>query len=120
MPRRIKQKPSLLAPAENLVRRLSQSDARLRRKVLRWSLWVAAVWFGYTIMFGTYSIPRIIRLELQKSSLVEVNQKLRVDLVDASRMRSLLESDPAYLESLARSRYFMVRPNEKIYRFRGR
>ena len=120
MPRRIKKKASLFTPAENLIRRLSDTDIRLRRKVLKFSLWGVGILFAYGLMFGTYSVPRIVKLHLQKQSLIEANRDLTVRLLDADRVRHLLKSDAEYIERIARTRYYMVRPNETIYRYRGR
>ncbi len=119
MPRRIRKKSSLLSPAGNLIRRLSDTDKRLRRRALKWSLWVLAVLFGCSLMFGTYSVPRIIRLSLQKESLVKANRELTADLIDAERIRSMLTSNKRYIEYVARTHYYMVRPGEIVYRYRG-
>jgi cell division protein FtsB len=71
-------------------------------------------------MGGTYSIPRIIRLKMEQQALIEANRQYTVELVDAARVRRLLLTSPSYIEYIARSRYRMVRPNETIYRYRGR
>lgn len=121
MPRKIRRKKSnLLAPAGSLIKKLSNADNRLRRRILHISLWALAGLFTVSLMFGTYSIPRIIKLELKKEALVETNRRLLVDLVDADRVRSLLRNDPVYIEEIARTRYYMVRPDETIFRYRGR
>jgi cell division protein FtsB len=120
MPRRISKKPSILSPAGNLIRKLSDTDIRLRRRVLKGSLWVLGLLFAYSLMFGTYSVPRISRLTLQKRSLIETNRELTAQLVDADRMRDLLKSDREYIEYIARTKYFMVRPGETIFRYRDR
>jgi cell division protein FtsB len=109
--------PSL---AESFVKKLSTADARLRRKVLRYAFWTVGILFFYSLMAGTYSIPRIIRLELQKSALIESNHQLLVELIDSDRVQKMLESDPIYLERIARTRFHMARPNETIYLYRGR
>jgi len=121
MPRRVKQSRSLLAPlTENLSRRLSNADARLRRKVLRISLWVIGFYFFCSLMMGTYSVPRIVRLEMEKKGLTESNQRMLVELIDSDRVRRMLTDDPRYIEYIARTRYYMVCPRETIYYFRGR
>ena len=109
-------RPSL---AESFVKKLSSADARLRRKVVRYAFWSMGALFFYSLMVGTYSIPRIIRLEMEKSELTRSNQQLLVDLIDNDRVRKMLESDPIYLERIARSRFHMTRPNETIYLHRG-
>lgn len=120
MPHRIKNKRSLFAPlADNFILRLSASDSRFRRKVVKISFWVVGAVFIYSLMSGTYGIPRIIRLEMQRHSLVEANRRLTSELIDADRICKLLESDPGYIEYIARTKYRMVRPNETIYRYRG-
>jgi cell division protein FtsB len=121
MPRRVrKTKPRLPSLAESFVKKLSTADARLRRKVIRYAFWGMGILFFYSLMVGTYGIPRIIRLEVQKSALVESNQQLLVNLIDSDRVRRMLESDPIYLERIARTRFHMARPDETIYLYRGR
>jgi cell division protein FtsB len=120
MPRRIKQSRSLITPlAENFIRRLSSTDKRLWRKIIKYSFWTLGLLFVYSLMSGTYGMPRIVRLELEKSSLIEANRKLTIELIDAARIRKMLESDPNYIEYIARTRYRMAYPNETIYRYRG-
>jgi cell division protein FtsB len=120
MPRRIRRKTSLLAPAGNLLKKLSNTDQRLRRRVLTCSLWGLGVLFAFSLLFGNYGIPRIIRLHFQKQALVEANRQLTAQLIDSAREREMLRFDPDYIEQIARTRYYMVRPGEIIYRFRVR
>ena len=120
MPRRVKQSHSFIAPlAENFVRRLSSADKRLRRKITKYCFWTLGLLFVYSLMSGTYGIPRIVRFELERRSLVEANRKLTIDLIDAARIRKMLQSDPGYIEYIARTRCRMAYPNETIYRYRG-
>jgi len=109
--------PSL---AESFVKKLSTADARLRRKITRYAFWTIGLLFFYSLMAGTYSIPRIVRLELQKNALEESNRQLLVELIDNDRVHKMLESDPIYLERIARTRFHMARPDETIYLYRGR
>jgi len=115
-----KKRPSLLSPAGNLIKKLSETDKRHRRKAFRIALWVVALGFTYTLCFGTYSIPRVVKLSLRKSALVESNRELTARVIDASRERELLQSDATYIEQVARTRYFMVRPGETVYRYHSR
>jgi cell division protein FtsB len=120
MPRRVKKSTSIFAPlTENFARKLSGSNQRVRRKVVRYGFWAIGILFVYSLMSGTYGIPRVIRLELQRAALIEANRRELVDLVDASRIKRMLESDPVYIEYIARTRYHMVYPDETIYRYRG-
>jgi len=120
MPRRVKQGRPFWAPvAENFRARLASGDSRLRRQIVRYGLWVVGGMFVWSLAVGEYSIPRIIRLHLEHGALLEANRQYTVALADAARIRHMLETDPSYLEYIARTRYRMVRPNEVIYRYRG-
>jgi cell division protein FtsB len=120
MTRRKKSKPTLLAPAGSFIKKISGTDARTRKKYVRWGLYFAALLFLYSTMVGTYSLPRIVRLELEKQSLIEANRREVVNLIDSERVRNMLRNDPRYIEWIARTQYHMVRPGETIYRYRSR
>ncbi|HOP06121.1 MAG TPA: septum formation initiator family protein [candidate division Zixibacteria bacterium] len=120
MPRRVKQSRKILQPlAENFVSRLSNADARVRRRFMKIGLWLIGLMFFWSLMVGDYGIPRIIRLEMEKQALIESNQRILLDLIDDSRIKKMLETDQRYIEYIARTRYRMVRPNETIYYYRG-
>ncbi|MEW6412011.1 MAG: septum formation initiator family protein [Candidatus Zixiibacteriota bacterium] len=120
VPRRVKKSPSIFTPlTDNLISRLSNTNQRVRRKVVKYGFWFIGIVFVYSLMSGTYGIPRIIRLELEKKHLLEANHRNLVDLVDASRVKKMLESDESYIETVARTRYRMAYPDEIIYRYRG-
>jgi cell division protein FtsB len=118
--RRAKKKRSLLAPAGSLIKRLSDTNVRLRRRFIRYGLWTLGLLFLYSLLSGTYGIPRIIRLHIEKQALIESNRQRSAELVDLARIRGLLQQDQSYIERVARERYHMVWPNETIYRYRGR
>jgi len=120
MPRRKRSRSSLLAPAGDLIKKLSDHDSRLRRRILKVALWAFGIWFTFSLFVGTYGLPRIARLHLQKGALENSNRDLTVELIDAARQRYLLLTDSGYIEEVARSRYYLSHPNEIIYRYRGR
>ena len=121
MPRKVKKTRSFLGPiAGNFIKRVSGADARLRRKVSRLGLWAIGLVFAWSLFSGTYGLPRIIRLELEKGALIESNLQKSAALVDGARIKKKLLSDPEYIEMIARTRCFMVYPGETIYRYQGR
>jgi len=71
-------------------------------------------------VFGSYSLPRIARLQMKKHALIETNRRLAADLIDTDRTRRLLLTDPCYIEQVARTRYYMVYPDDIVYRYRTR
>ena len=121
MPRKVKKSRSFLGPiAGSFIKRISGADARLRRKVSRLGLWGIVLLFAWSLLSGTYGIPRIVRLELEKRALTESNLQKRASLVDSARIKKKLLHDPKYIEIIARTRCFMIYPGETIYRYQGR
>ena len=91
---------------------------RQRRRVLRIAL---AVIFGvalyYALFGGEYSV-----FELRGLSKRVVEQQARLDSlrveVDSLEARAdSLETDSATIERIARERYGMIKPGERLYRF---
>ena len=120
MPRRVKKKSSVFSPIkDNFLKQLSSTNKRLRRRILKIGFWVIGLFMLYSLMSGTYGVPRIIRLELEKKAFIEANQKELVKLIDAERIREMLLNDKDYIEYIARTRYHMVYPGETIYRYQG-
>lgn len=101
------------------MRRLSDTDVRLRRKVVRYALWIGSIMIFYSLAFGDFSIPRIVRLNLQRDALQEANREKTMEIIDAELTREQLLNDPIFIEIIARTKYHMIRPNETIYRYRG-
>ncbi len=121
MPRRVKKhKPFWVPIADYIKERFSETHIRTRRRVIKYALWGVSILFLYSLMAGTYSIPRILKLNLERRALMEANRQYTTELADAARIRQLLKSDPSYIEYIARTRYRMVRPDEIIFRYRGR
>ncbi|MCK4631939.1 MAG: septum formation initiator family protein [candidate division Zixibacteria bacterium] len=119
MARRRKQNKPLLSPlAGGLLKRLSNTDARLRRRIVKYGFWAVSLLFVYSLMSGTYGIPRIVRLELEKRSLIEANRAQTIALIDAERIQKMLQTDPLYLERIARLKYHMTYPGEILYHYR--
>lgn len=119
MARRKKQSRSLLSPlAENFIKRISSTDIRLRRKVVRYGFIGLGLIFLYSLMSGNYGIPRIIRLEMEKSDLIDANRRQVTALIDATRTRAMLLHDRNYIEFVARTRYHMTYPSETVFYFR--
>ncbi len=121
MPRRVKKnKPALANLADNFVQKVAATDVRTRKRLVRLGTWAIVIATLWSLMSGMYGLPRIVRLEMKRQSLIDANRRLTAELVDASILRKKLIDDPQYIEYIARSRYYMVYPNESLYRYRIR
>jgi cell division protein FtsB len=92
----------------------------MRRRLVSIGFLCTALFLIYSLVSGTYGLPRILKLELQRDALVAANRAQLAELVDTARRRDLLLSDPNYIEYLARTRFHMAFPNETVYRYRQR
>lgn len=112
-------KKSFLQPiTQNLKARLSNTDVRARRKILRILIVVVGAFMLYSSFAGPYGFVRIAKLHLQKHQLARSNHELLVNLVDAELTCRRLQSDTNHIEYIARTRHFFARPNEVIYRLK--
>jgi cell division protein FtsB len=72
----------------------------------------------YSFFTGATGFVRIAKLHIEKNQLEQENQKLLAKLVDIEITKKRLQNDPKYIEFIARTRHFLSRPGETIYRFK--
>ena len=112
-------KKSFLEPIkQNFVSRLSNTDARVRRNMLRGLVVLVAFFMFYTFFSGDCGFIRIAKLHLEKNRLEKQNHELVVQLIDAEYTSERLREDFRYIEYIARSKHFFSKPGETIYRFK--
>jgi cell division protein FtsB len=79
----------------------------------------AGLLFAYSIFSGATGFVQIAKLHLEKSRLEQDNQELLARLVDFEITRKRLQDDQLFIEYIARTRHFLSRPGEIIYRFKN-
>lgn len=112
-------KKPLYEPSKpNLMSRLSNTGARARRIILMLLVIVIGAFMFYSFFSGSYGFARIVDLNVQKGKLIEENHQLLVKLINADITRYRLLNDTSYIEYIARTRHFLSREGEVIYRFK--
>jgi len=66
--------------------------------------------------FGDHGVYQLIRINLERKKTQELIAELRVELQKLENEKQLLEHNDEYLLQLAREKYGMVLPGEKIFR----
>ncbi len=89
-----------------------------RRRLYRLVLAAFAVFLFVTLFIGDTGLIHIAQLHIEKKALKKENHQLLVKLIDADLIRNRLKNDPHFIEHIARTRHYMSRPGEVIYRFK--
>jgi len=119
--KRMRQKKKLLTRIKNRISELfpgTKLSAKLRGRRPHLILAVAGLLLIYSFFTGTTGFIRIAKLHLEKNQLEKENRKLLARLVDVEITKKRLQNDPKYIEFIARTRHFLSRRGETIYRFK--
>ncbi len=87
---------------------------KLRKLVLPLAAGAAAY---YALFGGEYSLLELHRVERERAAEATRLEQVKAEDGQLERRADSLENDRAALERLARERYGMVGPDERLYRF---
>ena len=91
---------------------------RRRRRIVRIALaLVLGVALYYALFGGEYSVFELRRLSTRVEQEQQRLDSLRVEVDSLEARADSLENDSATIERIARERYGMIRPGERLYRF---
>jgi cell division protein FtsB len=89
-----------------------------RRRVLRIALaLILGVALYYALFGGEYSVFELRRLSGRVEEAQARLDSLRVEVDSLEARADSLENDSATIERIARERYGMIKPGERLYRF---
>lgn len=69
------------------------------------------------VVFGDNGLVELRRMRATHDTLAQENERLTRDNMKMYRTVQRLQSDPAYIESVARSELGMIRADEVIFKF---
>jgi cell division protein FtsB len=97
---------------------LKNSIQKLPKNKVRKFIFLAwAIFFLLTYFGGDYGFVRIYRLHQKEAQLQIYYKQLQADILQLQQEKKLLEDDPFIIEKLARERFGLSRPDEKVFRF---
>jgi cell division protein FtsB len=85
---------------------------------MRALLVVIGAWIAYGVLFGDAGLARILSLKREERRLEAEISRLEQEADDLKQRRERLESDPAYVEKVAREEYLLAHDDELVFRFR--
>ena len=101
--------------SKNLLKRAFQKLPQATVK--KFALLAGVIFFLLTFFGGDFGFVRIYRLHQKKEALQIRYKQLQAEALQLKQETSLLQNDPFYIEKIAREKYGLSRPDEKVYRF---
>jgi cell division protein FtsB len=92
-------------------------QAQVRRRFLRALIVIGILWAGYGIIAGEAGLIRIWSLKEEARDLERNIAALKQETEEIRRQHELLETDPEFLEKVARENYGLAREDEIVFRF---
>lgn len=85
--------------------------------VKKFAILAGLIFFLLTFFAGDFGFIRIYRLHQKKAALQIHHKQLQAEILQLKQETYLLQNDPFYIEKIAREKYGLSRPDEKVYRF---
>ena len=105
---RLKRKPKL--------RRVQQQVAATQKQFIRGIIFLLCITLLIIFIFGDHGLLQLYKLKLERAKVQSQIVQLRKERERVMVEKNQLENDIQYLEKLARERYRMVKPGEKVYK----
>ena len=97
-------------------RRFKQQVAATQKQFIRGIIYLLCVTLLIIFIFGDHGLLHLYKLERERAKVQAQIAQLRKERERVMVEKNRLENDIQYLEKLARERYRMVKPGEKVYK----
>jgi cell division protein FtsB len=85
-------------------------------RLMMWATLGVLLYAAYSYFGGSYGLIQLWRLQQRQVALDREVMRLQVQQDSLRREIHLLQTDSTYIEKIARERYQMGKPGEKIYK----
>ncbi len=83
---------------------------------LRWVLLALGVFIGFVFFQGPTSVIELYKREVEKREKMQKKQAMERQLQELELERERLESDTSYIIKIAREKYGLKHPDEKVWK----
>ena len=97
-------------------KKLKQSFNKLQRQLIRGLLAIIGITLIIIFIFGNHGVIELYQLSKKRQQIQEEIILLRQQKIDLEKEKSLLKNDRKHIEKLAREKYRMAKPNERIFK----
>jgi len=96
--------------------RYRQKTSAAKKRILRGVVLLVSVILVIIFFFGDHGIYQLIKINSERKRTQDLIAELRLELQNLEIKKQNLKYDDEYLMKLAREKYGMVMPGEKIFR----
>ena len=97
-------------------RRVQQQVAATQKQFIRGIIFLLCITLLIIFIFGDHGLLQLYKLKRDRAKVQAQISQLRKERERVTVEKNRLENDIQYLEKLARERYRMVKPGEKVYK----
>ena len=97
-------------------KKLKQSFNKLQKRLIRGVLSIIGISLIIIFIFGNHGVIELYQLSKKRKQIQKEIVHLRQKKIDLEREKSLLKNDKKHIEKLAREKYRMAKPSERIFK----
>lgn len=98
------------------IKRKSQQNNQLQKKLIQGLLFLISFGLVIIFIFGDHGLLQLYKLDKEKRNIKSYISTLRELREDRFTEKNKLENDKEYLEKLAREKYLMSKPGERVFK----
>lgn len=111
-----RRKPKSRKRRSHSTRTSPQQASTTQRRFIRGLLLILAAVLIIVFIFGDHGLYQLVRLKSERADIQERITELRTLRQELEAEKTRLETDPDYIEKLAREKYRMAKPGEKVFK----
>jgi len=96
--------------------RYRQKNTAAKKRILRGIVLLASVILVIIFFFGDHGIYQLIKINSERKRTQNLITELRLEIQNLENEKQNLQHNDEYLMKLAREKYGMVKPGEKMFR----
>ena len=94
----------------------SQTILASNNQVLKGIVFLFFFCLTIVFIFGDHGILKLYKIKNERKAIQKKIEDLRAEKEDLKNQKSRIENDLNYIEKIAREKYKMVKPGEKIFK----
>ena len=95
---------------------MKSSFNKLQKQLIRGILTLIGISLIIIFIFGNHGVIELYKLTKKRQQIQKEIVLLRQQKINLEKEKSLLKNDKKYIEKLAREKYRMAKPNERIFK----